>query len=100
GTGACLMFNGHMDTSYVGDEDYLPDGPGFRPKAVIDDDWIYGLGIYNMKGGLACFIHAAEILKRSKVELAGDLIIACVAGEIEKAQVDRYQGRLYRGGAH
>ncbi|HLE92954.1 MAG TPA: M20/M25/M40 family metallo-hydrolase [Sulfuricaulis sp.] len=99
GRGPCLMFNGHMDTSYVGDEDYLPQTPGYRPHAVIDGDWIYGLGIYNMKGSLACFIHAAEILKRAKVELAGDLIIACVAGEIEKSQVDRFQGPLYRGGA-
>ena len=27
------------------------------------------------------------------------LLIACVAGEIEKSQVDHYQGPLYRGGA-
>lgn len=99
GRGPCLMLNGHMDTSYVGDEDYLPQTPGYRPHAVIDGDWIYGLGIYNMKGSLACFIHAAEILRRAKVELPGDLIIACVAGEIEKSQVDRFQGPLYRGGA-
>ena len=59
GSGPCLMLNGHMDTSYVGDEDYLPQTPGYRPQAVIDGDWIYGLGIYNMKGSLACFIHAA-----------------------------------------
>jgi len=99
GSGPCLMLNGHMDTSYVGDEDYLPQTPGYRPQAVIDGDWIYGLGIYNMKGSLACFIHAVEILKQAQVALAGDLIIACVAGEIEKSQVDHYQGPLYRGGA-
>jgi acetylornithine deacetylase len=99
GDGAVLMLNGHMDTSYTGEEQHLPDRPGYKPKAVIDGDWIYGLGIYNMKGSLACFIHAAEILRRAKVELAGDIVIACVAGEIEKSQVDRYQGPLYRGGA-
>jgi len=32
------------------------------------------------------------------VQLEGDLVIACVAGEIEKSQVDKYQGPLYRGG--
>ena len=99
GDGAVLMLNGHMDTSYTGEERYLPDRPGYKPKAEIDGDWIYGLGIYNMKGSLACFIHAAEILRRANAELAGDLMIACVAGEIEKSQVDRYQGPLYRGGA-
>jgi acetylornithine deacetylase len=99
GTGPCLMLNGHMDTSYVGDEAHLPQTPGYRPHAVIDGDWIYGLGIYNMKGTLACFIHAAEILKRTNTNLRGDLIVACIAGEIEKSQVDRYQGPLYRGGS-
>lgn len=99
GDGAVLMLNGHMDTSYTGEEQYLPDRPGYRPRAVIDGDWIYGLGIYNMKGSLACFLHAAEIVKKSGASFAGDLMIACVAGEIEKSQVDRYQGPLYRGGA-
>jgi acetylornithine deacetylase len=99
GNGPTLMFNGHMDTSYTGEERYLPDKPGYKPHAVIDDDWIYGLGIYNMKGSLACFIHAAEILKKAGVQMEGDLVIAAVAGEIEKSQVDNYQGPLYRGGA-
>ena len=98
GTGATLMLNGHIDTSYVGDERYLPDKPGYKPKAIIDDDWIYGLGVYNMKGGLAAFIHAVEAIKAAGIELNGDLVIACVAGEIEKSQVDNYQGQLYRGG--
>ena len=98
GTGPTLMLNGHLDTSYVGDERYLPDKPGYKPKAIIDDDWIYGLGVYNMKGGLAAFIHAAEAIKASGIELNGDLLVACVAGEIEKSQVDKYQGQLYRGG--
>lgn len=98
GSGPTLMLNGHMDTSYAGDERYLPDKPGYKNKAIIDDGWIYGLGIYNMKGGLAAFIHAAEAIKAAGLELNGDLIIACVAGEIEKSQVDKYQGQLYRGG--
>ena len=98
GTGPTLMLNGHLDTSYVGDERYLPDKPGYKPKAIIDDDWIYGLGVYNMKGGLAAFIHAVEAIKASGIELNGDLVVACVAGEIEKSQVDKYQGQLYRGG--
>jgi len=98
GEGPCLMLNGHMDTSYVGNEQYLPAVPGYKPQAVVDGEWIYGLGVYNMKGSLACFLHAAEILQRAGVELAGDLVIACVAGEIEKGPVDRYQGPLYQGG--
>jgi acetylornithine deacetylase/succinyl-diaminopimelate desuccinylase-like protein len=98
GDGPALMLNGHMDTSYVGDEAYLPDAPGYKPKAVVDGEWIYGLGVYNMKGSLAAFLHAAEIVQRAEIELRGDLVIACVAGEIEKAPIDRFQGPLYCGG--
>ena len=102
GTGPTLMLNGHMDTSFVGnlsgDEQYMPNSPGFLPKAVIDGEWIYGLGVYNMKASLAAFLHAAECIQRAGIELAGDLVIACVAGEIEKSQVDKYQGPIYRGG--
>ncbi len=102
GTGPTLMLDGHMDTSFVGNrsgpEEFMPDSPGYRPQAVIDGEWIYGLGVYNMKASLAAFLHAAETIKRAGVELEGDLVIACVAGEIEKAQVDRYQGPIYRGG--
>ena len=97
GGGPCLMLNGHMDTSYVGNEDYLPDRPGYKPKAVIDDDWIYGLGIYNMKGGLASMLHACEVIKRLGIELPGDIMLAAVCGEIEKSAVNQYQGALYRG---
>lgn len=98
GDGPVLMMNGHMDTSYTGSEQHMPDLPGYKPKAVVDEPWIYGLGVYNMKGSLACFIHAAECVKRAGIELEGDLVVACVAGEIEKSQVDGYQGPLYRGG--
>lgn len=102
GSGPTLMLNGHMDTAFVGNfmgpEEYLPNIPGYRPQAVVDDDWIYGLGIYNMKASLAAFLHAAETIVQAGAELEGDLLIACVAGEIEKAQVGSYQGALYRGG--
>jgi acetylornithine deacetylase/succinyl-diaminopimelate desuccinylase-like protein len=102
GGGPRLMLNGHMDTSFVGDlqgpEEYMPDLPGYRPRAAIDGDWIYGLGVYNMKASLAAFIHATEMVAKANLDLIGDVVVACVAGEIEKAQVDRYQGALYRGG--
>jgi acetylornithine deacetylase/succinyl-diaminopimelate desuccinylase-like protein len=98
GTGPTLMFNGHMDTSYIGNEQYLPDKPGYKPHAIVEDGWLYGLGIYNMKGGIASFLHAAEVVKASGVPLKGDILLACVGGEIEKSQIGERQGRLYRGG--
>src|SRR5580658_11225351 len=57
GGGRSLMFNGHMDTSYSGQEAHLT-GRGYKPKAVVEGGIIYGLGIYNMKGALVCYIQA------------------------------------------
>jgi acetylornithine deacetylase/succinyl-diaminopimelate desuccinylase-like protein len=96
GGGKNLMFNGHMDTSNSGREEFL-SGIGYKPNAVIKDGVLYGLGIYNMKGALVCYTHAVKALQRAGVQLKGDLIIAAVAGEIEKTQWGEYQGKEYRG---
>src|SRR4029077_15888785 len=85
GGGKNLMFIGHMDTSNTGCEDFLT-GLGYKPHALVKDGFIYGLGIYNMKGALVCYTNAVKALQRAGVRLKGDVIIAAVAGEIEKAQ--------------
>ncbi len=91
GAGKNLMFNGHMDTSNTGREDFLT-GIGYKPQAVIKNGMIYGLGIYNMKGALVCYTHALKALQRAGVKLQGDILIAAVAGEIEKSQWAEFQG--------
>src|SRR5437868_1174765 len=96
GGGKNLMFNGHMDTSNTGREDFLT-GIGYKPNAVLKNGFIYGLGIYNMKGALACYVHALKALQKSGVRLKGDFIIAAVAGEIEKTQWGDFKGKEYRG---
>jgi acetylornithine deacetylase len=96
GGGKTLMFNGHMDTSNTGHEDFLP-GIGYKPNAVVKDGLIYGLGIYNMKGALVCYTHAVKALQGAGVKLKGDVVIAAVAGEIEKTQWGEFKGREYRG---
>jgi acetylornithine deacetylase len=97
GGGKTLMFNGHMDTSYSGREPWLA-GRGFRPEARVEDDYLYGLGISNMKGSLACYIEAVRALQAAGVRLQGDVLIAAVVGEIEKTQWgDEFRGKEYRG---
>jgi len=96
GGGKNLMFNGHMDTSNTGREDFLT-GIGYKPSAVVKNGYIYGLGIYNMKGALVCYTHAVKALQRAGVKLKGDVIIAAVAGEIEKTQWGDFKGKEYRG---
>ncbi len=98
GGGPTLMFNGHMDTSYSGREPHLRDIFGFQPRAVVKDDRIYGLGISNMKGALACYLEAARAVRDAQLRLKGDVVIACVVGEIEKTQWgEEFRGAEYRG---
>jgi len=99
GTGGAksLMFNGHMDTSYSGREPWLRDVPGFQPQAFVREGRLYGLGISNMKGALACYVEALRALQEAGVRLRGDVLIAAVCGEIEKTQYGDAQGGEFRG---
>ena len=97
GGGPTLMFNGHLDTSYSGREPWLARIPGFQPQGFERDGRIYGLGISNMKGAVACYVEAVRSLLESGVRLNGDVMIAAVAGEIEKTQQGDAQGAEYRG---
>ncbi len=97
GGGPSLMLNGHMDTSYSGKEPWLAHVPGFQPEAFVEDGRLYGLGISNMKGALACYVEALRALHDAGVRLRGDVMIAAVCGEIEKTQYGDAQGPQYRG---
>ena len=85
GGGATLMFCAHMDHF---------DNP---QETVVEDDRIYGRGLVNMKAAFPCYIEAVAALQKAGVQLKGDLIISGVVGEIEKAQIGRFQGKNYRG---
>jgi acetylornithine deacetylase len=97
GGGKSLMFNGHLDTSYSGREPWLRSVPGFQPQAFERDGRLYGLGISNMKGAIACYVEAVRALQDAGLRLRGDLLIAAVCGEIEKTQHGEAQGAQYRG---
>lgn len=96
GDGVNLLFTGHMDTSYDGDEDYLK-GEGFKAKGVYRDGWIWGLGANNMKSGLASALVALEAMHKEGIELKGDLLYGGVVGETEKAAVDEFRGDSVSG---
>jgi acetylornithine deacetylase/succinyl-diaminopimelate desuccinylase-like protein len=106
GRGPTLLFLGHLDTTLSGRqvEDYpwvgtLP--PGFRPKSYIKEGRVYGLGSFNMKGGLACAVMAVDAVRRAGVPLKGDVMVAGAAGESEKSPVDglhrSFRGPRYNG---
>ncbi len=107
GGGPRLMFNGHLDTSITGidAEDYPmtgPLGPANRARGFVRDGHVIGCGAYNMKGGIAAMVSAAIAIKQAGIALKGDLVVAAVAGEIEKAPVKgllrTYSGDAFEGG--
>ena len=72
GGGRSLLLCGHLDT--VGVEGMTdPHAP------LIDGDWLYGRGSYDMKAGVAAAMLAARDAARRG--LAGDVIVAAVADE-------------------
>jgi acetylornithine deacetylase len=96
GEGLNLLFTGHMDTSYSGDEEHLA-GDGFKPKAVVRGGWIWGLGATNMKSGLASALVAIEAIVKAGIALDGDISFGGVVGEIEKTAIEEFQGVEYSG---
>jgi len=85
GGGATLMFCAHMDHF---------DNP---QETVVEDDRIYGRGLVNMKAAFPCYIEAVAAIQKAGMQLKGNVIISGVVGEIEKAQIGRFQGKTYRG---
>ncbi len=78
GDGESLMLNGHLDI------DPLPSGltrDPFSPAA--EGNMFFGAGIGNMKAGVASMIAAAAAAKRAGFPRRGELILACVVGELQ-----------------
>lgn len=80
GSGRTLLFNGHTDT-------VPPYKMIIDPfKAEIKDGYIWGRGTNDMKGAIACMLMSVLAIKRSKIKLPGDIIVAAVIGEEEKSE--------------
>ncbi len=78
GGGHSLMFNGHVDTNPVS-EGWTVDPVG----GLIDDRFIYGIGVSNMKAGDAAYYCAVKTLMDAGVRLKGDVILTFVVGELQ-----------------
>ncbi len=78
GGGKSLMLNGHIDI------DPLAMGWARDPWSPSwEGNRLYGGGAFNMKGGVASMISAAEAIRKSGVGLKGDIVVACVVGELQ-----------------
>jgi acetylornithine deacetylase/succinyl-diaminopimelate desuccinylase-like protein len=101
GSGLSLGFNGHTDTSYTGTAADLRMVADVEPEAELKGrvvgNKVQGLGVSNMKGGVAAFMIAGKALKNSGVRLKGDVILAAVVGEISRSPIGPFQSQDYRG---
>ncbi|HET8727982.1 MAG TPA: M20/M25/M40 family metallo-hydrolase [Alphaproteobacteria bacterium] len=78
GGGASLLFNGHLDTNPV-TEGWTVDPWG----GIYDDDFIYGIGVSNMKAGDAAYFCALKTLHEAGIRLKGDVVLTYVVGELQ-----------------
>ena len=78
GGGKSLMFNGHIDTNPV-TEGWTVDPWGGK----VDDKFIYGIGVSNMKSGDAAYFCAVKTLIDAGVKLKGDVLLTYVVGELQ-----------------
>lgn len=78
GGGKSLLFNGHLDTNPV-TQGWTIDPWG----GLVDDKFIYGIGVSNMKAGDAASFCAVKTLIDAGVRLKGDVVLTYVVGELQ-----------------
>jgi len=93
GDGRSLAFSGHVDVVTPEPLDAWTYDPW---EATVEDGRMYGRGTYDMKGGIAAWVHAVEALRACGVELAGDLTLQTTIEE-EAGGVGGVLSALERG---
>ena len=78
GGGKSLMFNGHLDTNPA-TEGWTVDPWG----GLVDEEFIYGIGVSNMKAGDAASYCAVKTLLDAGVKVKGDVVLTYVVGELQ-----------------
>lgn len=78
GGGKSLLFNGHLDTNPA-TEGWTVDPWG----GLVDERFIYGIGVSNMKSGDAAYFCAVKSLIERGVRLKGDVVLTFVVGELQ-----------------
>ncbi|KAL1867146.1 hypothetical protein VTK73DRAFT_4340 [Phialemonium thermophilum] len=73
-----LLFNGHLDTNPVS------EGWTVDPwEGKVDADFVYGIGVSNMKSGCAAYFCAVQALQASGWRPRGDVVLTYVVGELQ-----------------
>ncbi|WP_190824152.1 M20 family metallopeptidase [Saccharopolyspora pogona] len=78
GGGRSLLFNGHVDTNPL-TEGWTVDPWG----GIVDDEFIYGLGVSNMKAGCSSYLEAVRNLHQRGLRPEADVVLTFVVGELQ-----------------
>jgi acetylornithine deacetylase len=78
GAAKTLLFNGHVDTNPVSGGWTIDPWAGMR-----DNEFIYGIGVSNMKSGCAAYYCAVKTLKAAGWKPRGSVILTYVVGELQ-----------------
>jgi acetylornithine deacetylase len=78
GGGRSLILNGHVDTMPPGDQEKWTYDPW---SGQVAGGAMYGLGVCDMKAGVAAMILATRFLQEAGQELKGDVMIQSVVDE-------------------
>ena len=76
--GRRLIFNGHLDTFPIGDEAGWTVPP---LSGALRNGRLYGRGVSDMKGGLACSILAAALLAEHTAAWSGEVVLTLAGDE-------------------
>jgi acetylornithine deacetylase/succinyl-diaminopimelate desuccinylase-like protein len=97
GDGPTLIFNSHMDTSVAADEIWSTTHAAdpIYHKAWQEGEFLFGNGVCNDKGAMAAWMVACDTIRRSRLKLAGDILLTAVVGEIGLEPVDEYAAPIY-----
>jgi acetylornithine deacetylase/succinyl-diaminopimelate desuccinylase-like protein len=76
--GRRLIFNGHLDTFPI-----LETLPWTVPPlgGVLKDGKLYGRGVCDMKGGIACSLLAAQLLAENRDAWSGEIVLTLAGDE-------------------
>lgn len=92
GKGKSLIFSSHIDTALI--------APGWSRdplEAKVEGNRLYGLGTFDMKGGLAASIMAVKCLQSLGLRPLGDVLIESVVDEEFGGANGTLAGRLHGG---
>jgi succinyl-diaminopimelate desuccinylase len=78
GPGRRLVFNGHLDTFPIGDAQGWTAPP---LSGALRAGRLYGRGVSDMKGGVACSILAAALLAEHRPAWSGEVVLTLVGDE-------------------